>query len=243
MIKIAICDDNNIFLKNFRKLVEDEFTARKAEFIIQTYTSGQLLANHHLKKMFDVIFLDIDMPNQSGFDVIRSFSDTQKECILVFVTSHSEFVFDSFLFRPLNFITKSNYELMRNRLHMVIDQIMQVLKQETVIVLEDKEMGRYSVVLRKIIYIESNRHNVIYHLDDLVTKLSVRNSLTALENEYKKYDFIRVHRKYIVNLKHVFNVDLTQELILLKQNIGIPLSRNYKQQVDQGLTDYLRRIK
>ena len=137
MIKIAICDDNNIFLKNFRKLVEDEFTARKAEFIIQTYTSGKLLANHHLKKMFDVIFLDIDMPNKSGFDVIRSFSDTQKECILVFVTSHSEFVFDSFLFRPLNFITKSNYELMRNRLHMVIDQIMQVLKQETVIVLED----------------------------------------------------------------------------------------------------------
>ena len=243
MIRIAICDDNTIFLKNFKKLVEDGFTARKAEYSIQTYTSGKLLANHHTERMFDVIFLDIDMPNQTGFDVIRSFREDQKEYVLVFVTSHSEFVFDSFLFRPLNFITKTNYESMRNRLHMVIDQIMEVLKQETVVVLEDKELGRNSVVLRRIIYIESNRHNVIYHLEDLVTKISVRNSLTVLENEYQKYDFIRVHRKYIVNLKHVFNIDLTNELIMLKQNIGIPLSRNYKHIVDQRLTDYLRRIK
>ncbi len=243
MLRIAICDDNTAFLYSFKKMVEEEFSLRKVECSIQSYTSGKLMARHHSEKKFDVIFLDIDMPDQSGFEILKSFSDEEKEIILIFVTSHSELVYDSFLFRPLNFISKNGSSFIKTKLHLVTNQMMEVLKQERVIVLNDKTLGRYSVVLRRILYIESNRHNVIYHLDDLKTKITVRDTLQNLENEFKKFDFIKVHRKYLVNLKHIFNVDLTKEVVILKQGIHIPMSRGNKNIVDQALTNYLRRTK
>ena len=241
MLKIAICDDNNVFLQLFAKNLDIELKRRNIQFQIYTYINGNLLLNHHLRDKFDVVFLDIDLPMITGFDLAKEFSEEGHPWV-VFVTNHSELVYDSFAFRPLNFICKDREDIMNERMRSVINQLLEVIKQETPIILENKDMGRFSILLSDILYLESNKHFVIYHFKDSKRIIEVRDSLKNLEQKYKDNNFVRVHKKYLVNLKYVININLTKELIIFKNRFELPMSRNYKYIVDKELSDYLRRM-
>ena len=163
-------------------------------------------------------------------------------CFVIFVTSHQELVYDSFNFRPLNFICKDpDADVMKDRLHMVAGQLTDALKQEKTVVLENREQGRISVKLRDVTYIESNSHSIIYHFANNKDTIAVRDSIGEIEEAYRKFDFIRVHKKYIVNLKYVFNVSRSNETVIFKSGSELPMSRGYKNAVDDALTEYLRR--
>ena len=162
MLRVAICDDNNVFVNKMSQAVKSEFTRQNNEDIeLETYVSSELMFQHHLIKPFDVIFLDIDMPELDGFQLAAKISGSN-DCYIIFVTSHPELVYDSLYFRPLNFITKSNDSFFTDKLHSVVNQLYNEMKQNTTIVLENKEVGRISLQLKNIYYIASSKHYVIY---------------------------------------------------------------------------------
>lgn len=65
-------------------------------------------------------------------------------------------------------------------------------------------------------------------------------NISDAESKYEEFDLIKIHKKYIVNLKHIFNIDKSNSLIIFKQGFELPISRNYKSKVDERLTEYLR---
>ncbi len=242
-MRLALCDDNSIFLKDLHQLILSEFKYRNIKVDITDYTKGNVMIYHHKLKPFDAIFLDIDMPKTSGFYIAREFVELDKNCQLIFVTAHSELIYDSFLFRPLNFITKTDEDSLKERLSIVIDQLLEHFKQETKIVLEDKKHGRTAVFLRDVIYIASNNHHVSYYVVNSREPIIVRDSISNLEGSYADHNFVRIHKKYLVNLSHVFNISLTKEVVIFKQKFDLPMSRNYKEKVDNKLTEYLRKTR
>lgn len=240
MLKIALCDDNSKFLDHMNELVANEFELQaKDDFIINNYTSSKLLFIHHSSEPYDVIFLDIDMPDLTGFELANKLQETNKKSCVIFVSNHSELVFDSFYFHPLNFIVKDTPEAMKESLHNVVIQLFGKIKQDKKLILESVESGRISVYLSDILYIESSKHYIIYHLTNSRTVM-IRENISEAENKYAEFDFIRIHKKYIVNLKHIFNIDKNNCLIIFKQGLDLPISRNYKSMVDEKLTEYLR---
>lgn len=243
MLRIAVCDDNSEFVKRINRTIIREFKQRNTEVCVEHYAYGELLINHHITKPFDVLFLDIDMPRISGFDIAKIVGESSRSCQVVFVTHHSEFVYDSFKFRPLNFVYKSNDSNFNDRISEVIDQILEHFKQETVIVLEDDISGRVCVTLQEVLYIESNKHYVLYHLINRDNPITMRDSINRLTDEYSDKNFVRIHKKYLVNLKHIFNLDMNNAQVVFKQNFRLPLSKYNKNIVDQQLTEYLRRIR
>lgn len=96
-------------------------------------------------------------------------------------------------------------------------------------------------MLRDVTYIESNSHSIIYHFANNKDTIAVRDSIGEIEEAYRKFDFIRVHKKYIVNLKYVFNISRSNETVIFKSGSELPMSRGYKNAVDDALTEYLRR--
>lgn len=79
------------------------------------------------------------MPEMTGFEVARQLGQNGN-CFVIFVTSHQELVYDSFNFRPLNFICKDpDADVMKDRLHMVAGQLTDAMKQEKTVVLENRE--------------------------------------------------------------------------------------------------------
>lgn len=242
MIRIAICDDNKAFINYMTKAVKREFaTHTTVKFEIESYTSSELFFYHHSIKPFDIVFLDIDMPELDGFQLASELSSSNN-CYIIFVTSHPELVYDSLYFRPLNFIPKSNDSFFVEKLHNVVNQLFNEMKQNTTIVLENKEIGRVSLTMKNIYYIESNKHYVIYHSEHY-DPIKIRGNIGELETYLAQFDFVRIHKSFIVNLRHVFNLDKNMDEIIFKQGFRLNMSKNYKPIVDEKLTQYLRKTK
>ena len=188
-----------------------------------------------------MVFLDIDMPEPDGFQLAAKISSSN-DCYIIFVTNHPELVYDSLYFRPLNFITKSNDSFFTEKLHSVVNQLFNEMKQNTIIILENKEVGRVPLQIKNIYYIESSKHYVIYHSEHN-EPIKIRGNIGELEIHFSQYDFARIHKSFLVNLRHIFNIDRNKDEIIFKQGFRLNMSKNYKQTVDEKLTQYLRKTK
>jgi DNA-binding LytR/AlgR family response regulator len=229
-------------VQQMTQAVTREFAIQIKENIeTETYVSSTLLLRHHQMNPFDVVFLDIDMPEPDGFTVAKEISDSH-ECFIIFVTNHSELVYDSFMFKPLNFIYKGTEEYMAARIREVVKQISEQIKQDKDIVINNRDEKRFSVPVKSIVYIESSKHYLVLNtIDD--KSIKTRGSISEAEEEYSQYDFVRIHRKYIANLKYVLNIDRSGKTVIFKQHFELPLGDIYKENVDARLTEYVRRIK
>lgn len=222
--------------------VNAEFKRQNNEEIeLELFTSSETMQNRHAENPFDVIFLDIDMPEVDGFHLASKIAEGGS-CYIIFVTGHPELVYDSLYFRPLNFITKSSGPDFTDKLHNVVNQLFNEMKQNKIIILENKDVGRTSLLIKNVLYIESCKHYVTYHSENK-PPITVRGNIGELDKSYSKYDFVRIHKSFLVNLRYIFNIDKNRDEIILKQGTKLSMSKNYKRAVDMRLTQYLRTLK
>ena len=241
MIKIAICDDNVVFLNTFYQIVGNCMRKYTSDFDISTASNGNLLLTKHKKYEFDIIFLDIDMPNLSGFDVARILRDDFSRCFIIFITNHSELVYESLDFQPFNFIRKNCGIPIEESVDKIICKLMRHMKQNEKIVLEDEISGRSAVYIKDILYIESDKHYVLYHVLKKELPIKMRGNISDLLEKYSTYFFVRIHKRYLVNLRFLSNIDnKNYEITIGEINKRLPMSRNYKHEVDEKYTMFLR---
>ncbi len=106
MLKIAVCDDDPIMLDFVSKNANTLLAQSGAGHTTVRFLSGTEFLKAHKAAPFDVVFLDIDMPKISGFDVAEQINNIN-ETLIIFVTSHDELVYSSIRFRPFRFIRKT----------------------------------------------------------------------------------------------------------------------------------------
>ena len=240
-MRIAVCDDNNAALKLLNKSIKNAFSKFTDEFNVTVFSDGTVLLNEHKKEPFDIVFLDIDMPVVSGFDIAKSLRDDFSNCYIIFVTSHSELVYESMNFQPFNFIRKNCSVPIDESVFDIVSKLMQHMKQNEKIILEDYNYRKHSVLIRNIIYIESDGHYVTFYALSDGFPIRIRGSITEHEEKYSKYDFVRIHKKYLINLRYLSQLNYnSNEIILGKINKHLPLSKRMKKYVQEKYIMYLR---
>lgn len=241
MINIALCDDDVIFLDKFKPIIEQCFKKFTYDFVIKDISDGKLLLSEHSRKPFDIIFLDIDMPYMNGFDVARTLRENFSQCFIIFITNHAELVYESMDFQPFNFIRKSCNIPIEESTEKVINKLIRHMKQNEKVILEDDISGRKAVYIKNIIYIESDRHYVYYHILNMEEPIKMRENMTKCEQKYEKYDFVKIHKKYFVNMRFIHNIDTKTNKIILRGIKAIfPLGRTHRKPVDEKYTLFLR---
>ncbi len=241
MIRIGICDDNAVLLNNLSKIVEDAFHSYTSDFEVFSYTSGSLLLNAHNQEAFDTIFLDIDMPKVTGFDVAKMLRDEFSNCFIIFVTSHSELVYESMDFQPFHFIRKNCSASLEESVGKIVKKLMKHMKQNEKVILEDDISGRCGVYIRDIVYIESDRHYVKYYIKERNMPIRMRIGINECEEKYQEYDFVRIHKRFLINIRYLSHFDnRLDEVFIGVKNKKLPMSKNYKKDVDEKYTLYLR---
>ena len=111
MIRIAVVDDEKIILDSISEKVSDIFNEYKVEFEKYNFTDGKSLIKSYFQKRFDLIFLDIDMPNITGIDIaekLRSYDDSVE---IIFVTNKEKMVYQTLKYAPFRFIRKSEFHI------------------------------------------------------------------------------------------------------------------------------------
>lgn len=109
--------------------------------------------------------------------------------------------------------------------------------------LTNKEQVKQWVSIKDILYIESDKHYVIYHVADNKQTFRVRDSISRLQEQLSEYDFVMVHRQYLVNLRHISGINKKKDTIIFVQGFELPMSRKRKADVNKKLADFFNETK
>jgi len=236
-MKIAICDDEKELLLKLGKMIEDEFKLFQDELKIDYYETGEEFLKGYEENEYDVAFLDVYLPGMTGFEVAQEINKKRNNTYIIFVTSNSELVYECFDYKPFYFIRKDEY---LSGIRKVVKKLMIVMRQDEVLEVEINGINK-NIVITDIIYIRSDSHSVIIHTRKF--EYAVRGNMTDFEARLTPFDFIRIHRKYIINLSHLIKIDSELNEVKLYENIRLEMSRNYKNIVKEAQVKYERSLK
>ncbi|MCH5194072.1 MAG: response regulator transcription factor [Oscillospiraceae bacterium] len=236
-MRIAVCDDNDTALKMLEKAIRDAFSKLTDEFDVMAFYDGTELLDKHKNDPFDIVFLDIDMPVISGFEVADNINK-DSGTFIVFLTTHDELVYSSIKFQPFRFIRKA---YLQNELTEAVESLTNAFNKRimsTKYKFQTKD-GDVFLDLRKIIYIEIYGHWLKIYTDS-GESIECYGSLSSLEKQLTEFDFIRTHKSYLVNCQYIYSLQTKQ--IILDNKTAIPLSRYKAEAVKEKYQKYLRSV-
>lgn len=214
-MKIAICDDDTAFLET-----ASQYISAFTDGGFSCFSSGKKLLEALKTTHFDCIILDIDMPEISGFEAAEEINRLYQETAVIFLTCHENLVFESFKFRPFDFVRKSRFE---QEIPDVFNRLEKALLNKAPKKLQFHSGSELvSINSDEIFYIESIRNKIyVYGKSSLI--LSCNSTLKAAEKELPDC-FCRIHSGFSVNIAHISRVSGSE--ITLTNNKTIPLSRS-----------------
>lgn len=239
MLRAAICDDDKPTLDFLQKNIDALMNANDMPHETAVFRSGRDFLSAHRKTPYDVVFLDIVMPELDGFKVARQVRSISKGTYIIFITTESSLVYDSFDFQPFYFIPKSRLNITQEKLKYVINRLgIHMAAYEKVLISGAYENKIY-VSPDEILYIQSSLNNAEYHLSGGSVQ-SVRGKLESIMPTLSPHIFARPHNRYIVNMKHIDRVDLPNMEITLDTGDIIRISRSCRKYFHEAYIRFMR---
>ncbi|MBC8377004.1 MAG: response regulator transcription factor [FCB group bacterium] len=209
-IRCLLVDDEPLALEALESLLTNIDDVE----IIEKCTSGVEAFKILGEQKVDLLFLDIEMPEVSGLDLIRNLVDPPE---VVFVTAHRDYAFDGFEQDVLDFLLKpvslprilktlDRFRIQRQSLPPVINEESAQSKPAYITVHINRQSHR--VALEQIHYIESYKDYIKIYTEP--GTLVVRETIGGFEKRLPQDDFLRIHRSYIIPLNKVKAFDATQ---------------------------------
>lgn len=242
MIKIAICDDDNTMCMQMKEIVEKEFSEHGVSCTIICFDDGTALLTDHRAEAFDIIFLDILMPKQSGFDIAKQLRMTSDHTLLLFVTSQDGLVYDSFPYHPFYFLRKGTQSTFEAALSDVIEKIIVYLQRNSFFSLKLSPGHYQNYRAQDFLYMKSHLHFVYYYQTN-GEYFPVRQTISQAEEQLSPYGFLRIHRQYLVNMSKIRRLDIAQfNQVELHNGEVLTIGRNYSKIVLQAYQTYTRSL-
>lgn len=242
MIKIAICDDEKIFVDVLYKALSKIFLKLCADVKISTFSSGNRLLNTLNTEEFDIVFMDIDMPELSGFEAARKIRETYLYTKIIFITSQKDLVYESFEYNPFYFVCKSNFDELYNSLVKVCEKLILQYKQDKIIEIADSLKGKTFLLIKDILFIKSDKHYLLYYTNtNQNSPIREREKLSSIQDFFSGYDFIKPHQRFLVNMNHIRSFDTLLNIITIDSGMQIPISKSMKEEAIQTYKRFKRR--
>lgn len=231
---LAVCDDEPEALEQICEALQKALRRPKykTDCVLRRFTSGTELYDAAIKEHFHLIFLDIEMPELNGFKLAGRLRLTASLAGLVFVSGYEDYVFDAFEHAPLAFVRKSALE---KDMHRVVDQYFRRTSSLRLSVWIKDGFGDKELLVKDILYVECEAH----HLNYVTIKgLSLRSygTLKAVEEELVGYDFLRVHRSYLVNQRYIESIERRE--VLLAGGRRVDMGKDRRKEVQAAMLQY-----
>ncbi|MCM3115920.1 LytTR family transcriptional regulator DNA-binding domain-containing protein [Neobacillus sp. MER 74] len=198
----------------------------------------------------DVIFLDIQLADESGIEIAAHINRLDHPPFIVFATAFDEYALQAFELNAVDYILKPFEE---KRVLQTIEKLYKLIenhKQAIPIFTQRQNFGNERpeklaitidekiviVNISDIHYIGTNEGKTVIAIEN--TKYSVSDSLVTFERKLKHSSIIRVHRAYLVNVDAIVEIEpwfnSTYNLIM-KDGEKVPVSRTYTKELKQLL--------
>ncbi|MDT0644748.1 LytTR family DNA-binding domain-containing protein [Zunongwangia sp. F363] len=229
LLKCAVVDDSSLQRLSIVKLIKDHPNLK----LVAEYNNAIETKNGLLDNETDLIFLDIEMPILSGFELL---DDLPNKPQIIFVTGKTKYAFKAFDYDAVDYIHKPvNKERFNNAVNKAIN-LFKLRQQSSAPEDEDfifvkSNLKNRKVFLSKLKYIQALGDYVkfITEKDNFV----VLATMKSFEKQLPSDRFLRIHKSYIVNLDKIErynskNIEIDKE--------KLPLSRHKKNNLIEALS-------
>ena len=220
-VDIAICDDNGAFVDIIEMLVKNVMFKMNVDYNLSLFYSGKEIISGSRNNSFDVILLDIDMPQKTGFEVADEIYQKQPNTNVIFVTSHEELAYQAYDYHPYQFVHKSDLDKLPRVLETLYNKIVSRSQYDGVVHL--KLGGIIDVNVNEVLYIKSEK-NYILIMNTNKTMFKYRGKIKNVYAQLIEYGFIHPHRSYVVNCRYISDFDRKE--ITMKNGEIISVSRD-----------------
>lgn len=238
ILKVAVCDDNKVMLEYISRKVDENFTTYDIPHKISSFLSGTNFIEQHRRTPFDVVFLDIKMPDIDGFEVAKQVRRVSEKTYIIFITTESGLVYDSFDYHPFYFIPKGKTEILNAKLKSVIWKLVEQIRDNYTICFNLPHGEKKYVKTGDIIYAASKSNYI-----DIVCKaetIHIRRKLDEILDELPAKSFARINNRIVVNMGTVCRVDNTRMKAVLFNDTELNISRRYKAEFSDKYNIFMR---
>ena len=243
-IRTLIVDDEPLARERVKRFLRDE---RDIEVIGECGNGSDAIKTIHEKEP-DLVFLDIQMPEKNGFDVIKSISGKHLPTI-VFITAYDQYALQAFDVHALDYLLKP---FNRERFHRAVSRAKEQIDGQKRGELDErlaslissitpekkylerlvvKSVGRvFFLKTQEIDWIEASGNYLKLHVGR--DAHMIRETMNAVEAKLDPSQFMRIHRSNIVNVDRIkelhpmFSGDYS---VILRDGTELALSRNYRE--------------
>ena len=233
--KIAVIDDEPVWIEIIRGIVNDFFDSRSMEIQMDTFDNAQLLLDEmtEKKESVDIVILDIDIPSINCFELAEKLRELYPDIIFMFYTMHEQFVFDSFSFQPFRYVRK---EYAARELKPALDSALQVIENRTEkFIMLKSQNGISNIEISEIMYYETNNRRCDVYLKD-GSMINVRKTIKELSAEIGSDNFVFLHRGAAVNVRYIKICSAYD--VTLENGTKLIVSRNRIKDVKAAFTRY-----
>lgn len=245
-IRSIIIDDNPFIVD----LLTDQLRQNHPEIELLAYANQGKTGLEKINALKpDLIFLDVEMADMTGFEMLAQLKEISFQTI--FITSFSHYAINAIRFNALDYLVKPidqkelGQAIKRFKTKEVstinINHVQQALKNlktkknEDQILFLPTQQGELKLVLKNIIKIEGDRNYSYIHLTNKTKKLSSK-TLGYFEKILSDKGFLRSHRSFIINGFHVESIH-NKDHFLLKDKTEVPISRRKKKEAFSWFKD------
>lgn len=221
-MNILVLDDDKFVSLEIKNIIDKHYND---DVYIDIYYN--LDENINLSK-YDIFFLDIDIDNQinQGFEFASLIKSKYENKPIVFVTSHNEYMKNSFKYRPFRYVEKNNLQTeLEETLH-DLDLFFMNTNKYISINYKDEIIR---IKLHDITYITKKRNKtIIYTLNNTyISYISIKKLLKRLGN-YEEI-LMKINSGIIVAKNHITGMNLFE--VILDNDIKLPYSRSHKKEI------------
>lgn len=233
MLKIAVCDDEKFYREKINRLIQKYLSAHQLDGNIDIFCSGEkfLVQNENSVK-YDIVFMDINMEQTDGIETAKKIRAFHSNTYIVFVTAFIKYVLDGYKVDAVRYIMKDTLNAAIPECMDAILRKMQV-RQISFSFLE----GERKLYTDNLLYVESEKHKLIFfYQEEKLMGYQMYEKLDHMEKELAPYGFLRIHKSYLVNMRHIRRIN--NYVAELSTGEELPVPRTRYQTVKQKFVEY-----
>lgn len=248
-MRIIIVDDEASVRNSIEAILKDNFPDIDVAASGASVQEGCALILEHKP---DLVFLDVEMPDGKGFDLIDKLQPVNFR--VIFITAHQEYALQAIKVSALDFVLKpfdpEDIKRAVNKAKNIINIEEERLKLQTLHEnLENRKVLKriilhtadnlHLVAISDIVRAEADSNYTLFFLADR-SRIMVSRTIKEFDSMLSGSGMIRVHQSHLVNIAFVDRfVKRDGGYLVLKDKSKIPVSQNLRKQVIQAISDSL----
>lgn len=238
MINIAICEDNENYLKHIYQMISSICKTHNIDITLTTFDSGEKIIDFlETHPDFDLLFLDIIMGNINGIEVAQYIRKKNSDQPIIFTTSNSEYALEGYDVQAFGYLLKP-YDAIKLE-QLILKATKQIMNLKSNIFVCKSGQNIHTLQLKDIIYFESERRKITIYLSNQ-TQLDFYGKLDDINVTLSDKQFIRCHKSFLINPYYIKSIESYS--VIMTTDEKLPISRKYLQLVKDKFLNYLQSL-